>query len=126
MGHKILVVDDEDGVRRLIGRVLRQAGHEILEALDGRDIFKTIRTQRPDLILLDVHMPQLDGIEALSEIREIEPRIPVIIMTGDGNSERAQLAMERGACDYLTKPIDMDYMLSSVTAHLLIQSKEGR
>ena len=70
MKKKVLVIDDEPEVRRLIQRVLQKMDHEVLEAEDGAGVMQLIRHERPDLVLLDIHMPKLDGIAALSIWRE--------------------------------------------------------
>ena len=118
MKKKILVVDDDPSVRRFMRRALQGAEYEIIEAEDGNEVARMLDEQRPDLVLLDMHMPRLDGIAALSEILDIAPTMPVIMVTGDGDMDRAKLAMERGARDYMTKPFDLQTLQTSVVALL--------
>lgn len=122
MEQKLLVVDDEPVVRRLIRKLLQQAGYGVIEAADGDDALELIRREHPVLVLLDIHMPRLDGIATLDAILEIDPKVGVIMVTGDGQETRAKMAMDRGACDYLAKPFDADSLRTSVMAHLLARS----
>ena len=115
---KVLVIDDESEVRHLIRRVLQKMGHEVIEAADGADTMQLIRHERPDLVLLDIHMPKLDGIATMSDIRDVDPTLPVVMVTGDLDLERVKLALERGASEYITKPFDLQSLESSITGNL--------
>ena len=119
---KLLVVDDDAAIRRLIRRVVEELGHEVTEVSDGTDALDLIRRSRPDLVLIDMHMPRLDGITTLEAILEIHPGMGVIMITGDGDGSRAKTAMERGACDFLSKPFDAEYLKTSVEANLIVRS----
>lgn len=121
MKKKLLVVDDDPAVRRFMRRALQGAEYEVIEAADGDEAVESAAAKRPDLVLLDMHMPRLDGIAALSEIMDAGP-IPVIMVTGDGDMERVKLAMERGACGYITKPFDLQSLRTSVMDNLLVGS----
>ena len=122
MKKKLLVVDDDSAVRRFMRRAVQGAGYEVVEAADGDQAVELVGRERPDLVLLDMHMPRLDGIEALSAIMDLNPAMAVIMVTGDGDIERAKLAMERGACDYMSKPFDIQSLQTSVMANLLVRS----
>ncbi|MEK7858269.1 MAG: response regulator [Elusimicrobiota bacterium] len=111
---KVLIIDDESILRRLVRRSLEHAGYEVVEACDGADAFEEVRKHRPAVVLMDIHMPRLDGIAAIEGIRGIDESIAVIVMSGD--PERAQLALERGALDFIAKPFDLRRLETSVLA----------
>jgi two-component system, chemotaxis family, chemotaxis protein CheY len=103
---KILLVDDEAHVRKFVSLILRTAlGPEtvVIEAEDGETAVETYRSQRPDLVLLDVNMPRLDGLGALRAIREIDPEAAAIMLTSLANRQTVEEARELGAVHYLRK-----------------------
>lgn len=106
--EKILVVDDETSHRTMLNAVLSSEGYQIFEADDGRTAIQAVEREFYDLILMDVRMTELDGIEALQEVKKISPEIPIIIMTAYGSVETAVDALKSGAYDYLTKPLDIE------------------
>lgn len=118
MSKKLLVIDDEPMVRHFLRRAVEEMGHEVIEAADGAEVAEIIEREHPALVLLDVHMPQLDGIATLSEILDSDPSIAVIMVSGDDDLKLSEMAMERGACDYITKPIDLRSLQMSVKAYL--------
>ncbi|MFH1620285.1 MAG: response regulator [bacterium] len=118
MGRKLLVIDDDPAVRGVIRRVLQEAGLEVIEAADGRGVADLVRRERPALALLDIHMPHLDGIAALSEILDAAPGMAVVMVSGDDDLRLAKMAMDRGACDHLTKPLDLRSLRMSVKAYM--------
>ncbi len=103
---KILVIDDEANIREVVGALLRQAGHDVIDAEYGLSGISMAQSEKPDLILLDLMMPVVDGFGVLKRLREdpVANRIPVIMLTAkiDAASERA--CMEMGAVDYIKKP----------------------
>ena len=107
-GARILVADDEPSIRWLLDRVLRQAGHSVTVVEDGVAAVTRAAAEPFDLAFLDVRMPGLDGLEALSQLRARAPETAVIVMTAHGSVRAAVGAMQRGAYDYLTKPFDND------------------
>ncbi len=111
---RVLVVDDDDAMRRACARLLRREGHEVHEAVDGAAALRLLEDNPVDLMLTDVRMPGLDGIELLRAARERWPALDVIVMTGFGTIENAVEAMRRGAADYVTKPFKKDELLLSV------------
>jgi len=112
--HKILVVDDEPDMRWLLVRVLRDQGFEVITAEDGRAALAQISHEPPDVVLLDLKMPGLDGIQVLEQVKAMEPHLPVVIVTAYGGLPSAVQAMRLEACDYLTKPFDHDEILFTV------------
>jgi two-component system, NtrC family, response regulator HydG len=105
---KILVVDDERSHRMMLRAVLKEDGYAVTEAADGTDAVKAVEMEAFDLILMDIRMTAMDGIEALTEIRKISPLVPVLIMTAYASVKTAVEALKAGAFDYLTKPLDIE------------------
>lgn len=118
---KILVVDDDAAIRRIARRALEPLGYVVVDADDGCELVSLAARERPSLILLDLHMPRLDGLAALSELLAALPSSSVIMMTGDGDERHAALALERGACDYLAKPFDVAGLGAIVETNLLVR-----
>jgi two-component system response regulator HydG len=108
MKPKILVVDDESSHRQMLEAVLTGDGYEIQQAGDGQSAVEAVEKRFYDLILMDVRMGRVGGIEALKRIKEISPGIPIIIMTAYASVNTAVDALKSGAYDYLTKPLDID------------------
>jgi two-component system, NtrC family, response regulator HydG len=106
--NRVLVVDDDTAHRTMLRALIGGWGYEISEADDGSSAISEVRERPYDLVLMDVRMLKVSGIEALSEIKSFNPAIPVIIMTAYSSVEAAVNAIKQGAYDYLTKPLDFD------------------
>ena len=104
----ILAVDDEPSMLRLLEISLRQAGYQPLTAKDGREALEVIRTRNVDCVVTDLHMPRMDGLQLLKEIRQTETALPVIIVTAQGEIKSAIEAMKHGASDYILRPFDLE------------------
>lgn len=104
----VLVVDDDHGHRTMLRTLLSGWGYEVHEATDGQEAIQAVHSRAFDLILMDIRMIRVSGLEALSDIKAYNPAIPVIIMTAYGSVETAVEALKKGAYDYLTKPLDFD------------------
>ena len=110
----ILVVDDEDDVRESVREVLRDEGYRVIDTGDGTQVLEMIRQERPELVLLDIWMPQVDGIGLLKEIKNQEPDLNVVMVSGHGNIHTAVTATKFGAFDFLEKPVSLDGLLLTV------------
>jgi two-component system response regulator HydG len=108
MKERILVVDDEQSHRTMLKAVLTKEGYDISEADDGISAVKAVESESFDLILMDIRMTDMDGIEAMGQIKKMSPSIPVIMMTAYASIKTAVEALKSGAYDYLTKPLDTD------------------
>jgi UDP-3-O-[3-hydroxymyristoyl] N-acetylglucosamine deacetylase len=113
-GKTILIVDDEDGVRESIREILSDEGYSVVEAADGRQALERIGEARPALVLLDVWMPDQDGIAVLKEIKEREPELAVVMISGHGNIHTAVAATKLGAFDFVEKPLSLEGLLATV------------
>ncbi len=111
---RILVVDDEEGIRRVLRQVLEYEGHEVVMAAGGGEALIAFQQDPPDLTLLDVKMARMDGLEALGQMRAMDPAAVVIMISGHGTIETAVEATRRGAYDFLEKPLDTDRLLVSI------------
>ncbi|MEN8172916.1 MAG: response regulator transcription factor [Chloroflexota bacterium] len=124
-GHRILVVDDEKRMVRFIGLNLEQDGFQVIPAYNGKEALEQVRNALPDLILLDVMMPDYDGFQVLGKIREFSS-VPVIMLTAKGEEDDRVRGLEGGADDYVTKPFSPRELVSRVRAVLRrISSLEG-
>ncbi|HUS03210.1 MAG TPA: sigma-54 dependent transcriptional regulator [Chitinophagaceae bacterium] len=107
----ILIIDDEKSIRKTLTEILSYEGYKIDEASDGEEGLKKFKEKTYDLILCDIKMPKLDGIEFLEKAKQINPDVPIIIISGHGNIETAVEAVKKGAYDYISKPPDLNRML---------------
>ncbi|MFQ6672420.1 MAG: sigma-54-dependent transcriptional regulator, partial [Candidatus Tectimicrobiota bacterium] len=117
----ILIVDDERSILDSLEGILTDEGYRVLKAEDGAQAMDLIKTAEPDLILLDIWMPGMDGIETLKAIREFREDIEVIIMSGHGNIESAVKATKLGAFDYIEKPLSLDGVVHTVNEAIATQ-----
>ncbi len=105
MGYRILIADDEAEIRDLLRLYLEKDGYEVLEAADGLETMESVKRENPDLLLLDIMMPGLDGYRVLRNIRETN-NIPVIMLSAKGTNTDKILGLDLGADDYITKPFE--------------------
>ena len=103
---RLLVVDDEPSIRALVQRFGERENFEVIAHPGGHALIAQLETLKPDVALLDRHMPEIGGLDILRIIREVDPECQVILMTGDATVESAIEAVKLGALDYLRKPID--------------------
>jgi two-component system, OmpR family, KDP operon response regulator KdpE len=112
---KVLLVDDDVTLRRTLGIGLRAAGHDVLVAADGRTALQALREDRPDVVVLDLGLPDLSGVEVLRRLRSWST-IPVVVLSARAESTEKVEALDLGADDYVTKPFGMDELLARVRA----------
>ena len=113
----VLVVDDEQDIRGLVRELLQRAGHTAIEAHDGNEALRRFYADKPDLVILDVQMPGLDGFSVLERIRELSD-VPVIMLTARAEELDKVRGLRSGADDYVTKPFGRQELLARVEAHL--------
>ncbi len=124
----ILIIDDEPPIRRALKDVLAFEKYEVDEAADGLEGLVKIKQKRFDVILLDVKMPKMDGMEALDRIQEIAPETPVVMISGHGTIETAVEAVKKGAFDFISKPLDLNRLLITIRnaldkGHLMAETR---
>tara|TARA_B100001057_G_scaffold228345_1_gene228606 strand:+ start:1977 stop:3140 length:1164 start_codon:yes stop_codon:yes gene_type:complete len=113
---KILIIEDEEPIRRVLVRILTEedASFDVHEAVDGKDGLNKLKKNNYDLVLCDIKMPKLDGIEVLEKVKFSKKMLPFIMLTGHGNVSTAVEAMKLGAYDFISKPPDLNRLLNSV------------
>ena len=121
---KILLIEDEEPIRRVLSKILTEEnkGYDITESEDGKDGFLKLTKDDYDLVLCDIKMPKMDGVEVLQNIRENGINVPFIMLTGHGNISTAVEAMKAGAFDFISKPPDLNRLLTSVRNALEIKN----
>ncbi len=110
----ILIVDDEKAIRKTLGEILSYEGYKLEEASDGEEALKRFKEKSYDVVLCDIKMPKMDGIEFLERAREANPDIPIIMISGHGTIETAVEAVKKGAYDYISKPPDLNRLLITI------------
>jgi len=110
----ILIIDDEKAIRKTLSEILSFEGYVIEEAADGEEGLKRFKEKNFDVVLCDIKMPKVDGIEFLQKAGEINPDIPIIMISGHGNIETAVEAVKKGAYDYISKPPDLNRLLITI------------
>ena len=111
---KILLVDDDKMILQTIGDFLKRQGHDLKMAYDGAEALPLTEESAPDLVISDIQMPGMDGIDFLKAIRERFPDLPVVMMTGSRAPETAIAALRQRANDYLTKPIQLEELQACI------------
>ena len=110
----ILIIDDEKAIRKTLGEILSYEGYKMDEAGDGEEALKKFKEKAYDVVLCDIKMPKMDGIEFLEKAREINPDTPIIMISGHGTIETAVEAVKKGAYDYISKPPDLNRLLITI------------
>jgi len=110
----ILVIDDEQSIRNTLKEVLEYEKHTVDLAIDGMEALELFRNNQYDIVLCDIKMPKMDGIEVLEKIFEISTEVPVIMISGHGNIDTAVEAIKKGAFDFLEKPLDLNRLLITI------------
>jgi DNA-binding response OmpR family regulator len=117
-GKKILVVDDEPEVRQLMEHFLTERGYDVRIAENGRLALVTLDTFTPDVVLLDMHMPEMDGLETLRRLAVRSPSLPVIMITVNDDIETTARLLQLGAADYVPKPFNLEYLEQAINIQL--------
>jgi DNA-binding response OmpR family regulator len=117
--ERILVVDDEIHVVRLLQKYLASKGYEVYTATDGLEAIQKVKDVRPHIVLLDILMPGMGGIDTLKEIKKINSKIAVIMVTAVIDEELAQRTLQLGADDYIVKPFDLNYIETCVLVKMI-------
>ena len=115
---KILVVDDEVQAVNFLKKELERWDHHVITAQNGPEALELIDAEQPNLMLLDIRMPGQNGIEVLREAKAKDPELSVIMVTAVAEKNIAKAALESGADDYVTKPIDLDYLQTTILVEL--------
>ena len=115
---KILVVDDDPEVRMATRDFLSSKGYEVVVAEGGREALRLLDASPPDVVLLDVAMPDIDGMETLKRIVASHPAMPVIMVTANADIEITSKVLQLGAADYVPKPFDLDYLDQAISIQL--------
>ena len=116
-GLKILAVDDEADIRTVLQKGLETSGHRVVLAVDGEEALQKVRDEKPDLVILDIRMPKLDGIQVLQVIKKdpLTRRLPVIMLTGNASDEDLLKGYMFGADYYITKPFKLQTILNGIS-----------
>ena len=126
-GERILLVEDNAVNRRLASFLLRSQGYQVLEAATAQEAFEIIKTDRPDLIVMDIQLPGMDGLEATKKLKE-DPAtrdIPVVAVTSYAMKGDREKALAAGCAGYITKPIDKTTFVQEISAHVGDKSRQS-
>lgn len=118
--NHILVVDDEEDVRDLLRKFLTRRGYEVATVGDGEAAIEAIRESSPDIVLLDIRLPKVDGLSVLQRLREEADDVAIITMSGNADEDTARKSLELGAADFITKPFNLPYLETSLLAKLIL------
>jgi CheY-like chemotaxis protein len=119
-GAKIVVADDDDDLRKVVAACLRRSGYSVLEAADGHQAVALVRAERPDLLLLDIWMPEADGLSVLETLRHdpAADRTAIVLLTGDQEADARLEALAAGAVGCITKGGGLDELCAAIASHL--------
>jgi len=111
---RLLLVDDEEGFVTILSKRMRKRGFAVSEANSGAEAIQILRKRDFDVVVLDLKMEDMDGIEVLRIFKKMVPDLPVIMLTGHGSEEASKEGLELGAADYLTKPCELEELISKI------------
>lgn len=120
---KILVVDDEVKECELLRRFFEKKGYTVITSNNGMDAIEKVQNESPDIMLLDIKMPGMDGVEVLKCVREFNKKIGILMVTAVMDEDIAKSAMKLGADEYITKPIDLEHLEMHVLVDLIMREK---
>ena len=116
--HKLLVVDDENDICDFVRTFFKDRGFNVFTALSAEEALSIAKKERPDMVLLDIKMKGMDGLAALKHIKELDRNIKIIMVTALEDQDKMREAYKLGACDYITKPLILDYLEQTVLKNL--------
>ena len=116
----VLTIDDDPAARSMVKLIFEGQGFRVIQAASGEEGLKTLETEKPHAVLLDLTMPGMDGLMTLKKIKAKHPKLPVIMVSARGEQETVREALRAGAYDYVTKPFSLDYLESTVMTKLLL------
>ena len=116
--HKLLVVDDENDICDFVKTFFKDRGFHVFTALNGEEALSIAKNERPDLVLLDIKMKGMDGLAVLKHVKELDRSIKIIMVTALEDQDKMREAYKLGACDYITKPLILDYLEQAVLKNL--------
>src|ERR687885_2892668 len=116
-GARVLIVDDDETIRALVGRLVEVAGGTVAEAATGEDALRALYAERPDIVVLDIDLPGLDGWQVLERVRQLTD-VPVLMLSAHDDELEKVRALQAGADDYVTKPFGPQELLARLHAHL--------
>ncbi|MEC1639252.1 response regulator [Schinkia azotoformans] len=122
LSKKLLIVDDQYGIRILLNEVFQKEGYQTFQASNGMQALQIVEQDRPDLVLLDMKIPGMDGIEILKRLKEMDQSIEVFIMTAYGELDMIQQAKDLGARTHFAKPFDIDEIRAAVKAQAPLEA----
>ncbi|MGM7703098.1 response regulator [Pseudalkalibacillus sp. Hm43] len=122
MKGKILIVDDQYGIRILLNEIFKKEGYQTFQAANGVQALSIVKNEKPDLLILDMKIPGMDGLEILRRVKKVDKDVGVIIMTAYGELDMIHEAMELGAITHFAKPFDIDEIREVVKKNLPIRS----
>ncbi len=118
--NNVLIVDDERDERELLSKFLKRRGYEVDTACDGVAAIEAIRDGHPDIVLLDIRLPKMDGLSVLAHLRDESDKVAIITMSGSADEDTARKSLELGAADFITKPFNLPYLETSLLAKLIL------
>lgn len=116
--RRVLVIDNEDDARRLCEELLTGEGYEVYSATDTLSGLEMVKNLKPDMVIMDLHLPEINGIEGLRRIKSLKEETLTVLVTGRGTMETVKEAMRHGAYDYITKPFDIELVKEVVNEGL--------
>jgi len=120
---KVLVVDDDVNAYMLLKSFLEEKGYDVIRSCNGEDALEKVKNLEPDIMLLDITMPGIDGMEVLRRVRQFNDKIGIIMVTGINDEREAKEALKKGADNYLTKSINFDYLEMCLLVDLAMRKK---
>jgi DNA-binding NtrC family response regulator len=125
-GARVLIVDDDEGIRTMFEEFITAKGHRARSVTDGAAALRAVGSDTFDLMLLDIEMPGLSGVDALVALRAVAPELVVIMVSGTASQDLARRALDNGAFDFVVKPVDLPRLAEVIETALLLKGREMR